>query len=94
MGAFRPPGPCPACHDHVPARRVSCPHCGATADDGWREDNGTDGLDLPDEDFDYDSFVRREFPREPAPVQFDRRTLWWITAVVLLAAMTAGYWWF
>lgn len=94
MGSFRPPGHCPACHEFVPARRLSCPHCGATKDDGWREQDGTEGLDLPDEEFDYDSFVRREFHEGPPAPRFDRKTLWWVTAVVLLAAMTAGYWWF
>ena len=27
----------------------------------WEQDEGADGLDLPDEDFDYDGFVEREF---------------------------------
>lgn len=94
MGCFRPPGPCPACHEHVPARKSACPHCGASAEDGWLEDGGTAGLDLPDDEFDYDAFVRRELSQEPSPFRFDRQTLWWMTAVVLLVAMTAGYWWF
>lgn len=45
-----------------------------------------DGLDLPDDDFDYDEFVAREFGRVP-----HRKTgvkwYWWLLAVVFLALM-------
>jgi hypothetical protein len=92
---------CPGCGDDVPIGPRGCPRCtkppkqrGKAQRRSWEQDRIYDDLDLPDQDFDYESFVRREFPQEPAPLQFDRKTLWWATAVVLLAAMTAGYWWF
>lgn len=96
MPAFRPPGPCPVCQTRVPAGSKACPQCGATAEDGWSEELGLEGADLPDTEFNYDEFVKREFGNTPddAPrLQFDRKTLWWATAVVLLAALTFGYWW-
>lgn len=43
-----------------------------------------DGLDLPDEEFDYDAFTKREFGRSAMP--HGMRTLWWVVAVVLLVA--------
>ena len=56
---------------------------GQSADSGWREYAGThDGLDLPDDDFDYEEFTRREFghPAKPAGL----RTVWWVVAIALL----------
>ena len=45
-----------------------------------------DGLDLPDDDFDYDEFVAREFGRLP-----HRKTgvkwHWWMLAVAIVALM-------
>jgi len=59
---FKPPGQCPICHEFVPRKAVACPDCGACARSGWNEDEvGVDGLDLPDDDFDYDEFTEREF---------------------------------
>lgn len=58
----------------------------------WEQDKAVDGLDLPDDDFDYDDFVAREFGKFP-----HRRTglkwYWWALAVVLLAGMIAGVLW-
>lgn len=90
MASFRPPGDCPVCAEFVPARRKACPHCGATARDGWSDDTSADGLDLPDDAFDYDEFVAREFGgdstrRRPHPM------LWTITAIVLLLALVGGW---
>ncbi len=46
-------------------------------------------MNLPDDDFDYDEFIAREFGKAP------HRTLgikwyWWVLAVALLVALTAG----
>lgn len=97
MPAFRPPGDCPACHEHVPAGRRSCPHCGSSATDGWSEAARTDGLDLPDDDFDYDDFVAREFgkgrPRRRAG-RSPGMSLTWVLVAVGLALVFAGAGWF
>lgn len=48
-----------------------------------------DGLDLPDDDFDYDEFVAREFGHMP-----HRKTgvkwYWWVCAVAVLSLMALG----
>jgi hypothetical protein len=72
---------CPACGENVPAKAKACPHCGACDKTGWKDDSA-DGLDLPDEDFDYDKFVAEEFgtpQKAKGPA-----LIWKITAIVLL----------
>ncbi len=76
---------CPVCGEVVPARAKACPECGACDKSGWRGDAG-DGLDLPDDDFDYDAFLESEGlrpPRKAAP----SKSLWAITAAILLVAL-------
>jgi hypothetical protein len=46
-----------------------------------------DGLDLPDAEFDYDEYVEREFGGRIKPAGI--KTIWWITAMVLLAVALA-----
>lgn len=53
--------PCPACNEDVPANAKSCPHCGACGKSGWSETAKYDGINLPDDDFDYDKFTQKEF---------------------------------
>ncbi|WP_193211478.1 hypothetical protein [Luteolibacter marinus] len=58
---------------------------------GWEQDSKLDALGLPDEDFDYDEFIAREFGGKP-----HRRTgvkwYWWATAVILLGLIIlAGF---
>ncbi len=85
--------------------RYTCPTCGADAEVGKpcpgcpakpprkkrsREiDPPQDGLDLPDDDFDYDDFVAREFGKIP-----HRKTglkwYWWLLALVVLAGMISA----
>jgi hypothetical protein len=79
---------CPVCGEAVPPRSLACPECGADHNSGWRLDSA-DGLDLPEDDFDYDEFVRREFSLEIKPSGL--KTIWWITAIVLLLLSLALY---
>ena len=47
-------------------------------------------LDLPEESFDYDAYVKREFgAKDPRPRGIS--WIWWLTAVLLLAA--GVFWW-
>lgn len=85
-----PPEVCPVCGEDVPPKALACPECGSCHNTGWKEDADVyDGLDLPDGDFDYDDFVRKEFsggtrrPHIPA--------IWWVTGVVLLLVLLAGW---
>ncbi|MFM8365731.1 MAG: hypothetical protein ACKOAS_11355 [Verrucomicrobiota bacterium] len=87
---FRPPPEeCPVCGADVPRRALACPDCGADYLSGWREDADTSGgLDLPDEDFDYEEFTRREFGGDgvkPESISWK----WWVAAVVLILAFLA-----
>jgi predicted nucleic acid-binding Zn ribbon protein len=79
------PFPCPVCGKKVPAKARACPHCGACDKTGWNEEaRANDGLDLPDDEFDYEKFNEEEFGR---PRKRRRKEiLMWITALVLLIA--------
>ena len=85
MAAFQPPGECPNCGEFVPAGRKSCPHCGSDERSGWNEEAAGDGLDLPDDDFNYREFVREEFGaggRRTRPPLF-----WWLIGLGLIAVL-------
>ena len=56
-----PPETCPNCGAEVPPKARDCPECGADEQTGWSEAARTDGLDLPDQNFDYGDFVKHEF---------------------------------
>src|SRR6266705_2569230 len=59
---LRTPKVCPVCGEDVPRTALACPECGADHTSGWREDAETyDAVDLPDEDFNYEEFVKQEF---------------------------------
>ena len=79
-----PPAVCPVCGEDVPRNALACPECGADHNSGWREDaERYDGVDLPEE-FDYEDFTRREFGGKSAKPP-GISSLWWITAIVVLA---------
>ena len=82
------PENCPVCGADVPRRAKCCPGCGADDKTGWSDEAATDHLDLPDESFDYDDFVKREFggPEvRPRGIAWG----WWVTAILLL--LTGAY---
>ena len=82
------PDCCPNCGAAVPANTAACPECGADEDTGWSEDAHAQGLGLPDEEFDYDEFVEREFGKEkPEVVPTGLHWFWWVVGVGLLAAL-------
>ena len=89
---FRPPGDCPNCSEEVPARAKVCHHCGATAEAGWNEPSGTEGLDLPDDDdFNYDEYLEKEFGR-PNSKSARRRGVWIAVALLIVAALLWASW--
>ena len=86
----RPPEVCPVCDEDVPPNARACPNCGADHNSGWREDaEAYDGIDLPEEDFDYDDFVKREFGSRAKPIRL--KTIWWIAGVILIGALLVLY---
>lgn len=87
---LEPPEVCPVCGEDVPRKSLACPECGADHNSGWRLDADVhDGLDLPEEDFDYNDFVRREFGSRVKPPGI--KMIWWITAIIVLALSIALY---
>ena len=84
------PETCPNCGADVPRQARCCPQCGADERTGWSEEACVSRLDLPDDSFDYDDFVKREFSGaevKPRGISW----AWWLTAVVLLIV---GLWFF
>jgi hypothetical protein len=85
---MRPPETCPNCGADLPRNTKACPECGADENSGWQEDaqqaTAAD-LGLPEEEFDYDEFVEREFGKAPKPHGLS--WVWWLTGIVLLIAI-------
>ena len=81
-----PPEICPSCGAEVPRKAKACPECGADETTGWSEESGSEHLGLPDENFNYDEFVSREFgSKSPKPAKV--RWFWWVIGVLVLAGM-------
>jgi hypothetical protein len=80
------PETCPNCGADVPARAKACPECGADEHTGWSEEAHASGLDLPDDSFNYDEFVKREFAPIKKPMPFGIRWYWWLVAIIILTA--------
>ncbi len=80
---------CPNCGEDVSRNAKACPGCGADENTGWAEDAQqatTADLGLPDEDFDYDKFLKQEFgPSSPKPQGL--HWFWWVLAILLLTAI-------
>lgn len=82
------PESCPVCGEDVPPGALACPECGADELTGWRADaDTTGGLGLPDEEFDYEDFKRREFGSGAKPEGIS--WAWWAAAVAVLLAFIA-----
>lgn len=85
---------CPTCGNEAVVGKP-CPHCDkkkrpqrktAPEKKPWEQEETADGLDLPDEDFDYDAFIGREFSKAPHR-KIGISWYWYVVAVLLLA------WW-
>ncbi len=88
---------CPFCDQEVRVGQP-CPGCAKKtkpkppkkrAKKSWEQSSTYDGLNLPDDDFDYDEFISREFGKAP------HKTLglawyWWLLGVLVLAGMIAA----
>lgn len=77
-----PPEICPNCGAEVPPQARACPECGADEQTGWSDAAHAERLGLPDEQFDYHDFVRREFSKpKPPPIPRGIHWFWWLVAV-------------
>jgi hypothetical protein len=78
-----PPETCPSCGADVPRKASACPGCGADEKTGWSDSAYASRLGIPDENFDYDEFVKEEFGAtrvKPRGIHW----LWWLTALILV----------
>lgn len=88
---------CPTCATALSPNALSCGRCGAQRDGAvWLAPHACDGLDLSDDEFDYDDFVRREFGTDRGEGNRvtrlnPRERFWWVVAVVLLVILLLGY---
>ena len=89
---------CPECGADVPVGSAGCQSCGprkiaqrmrnrkersARSKKSWQQDQLYDGLDLPNEDFDYEDFVEKEFGGKPHR-KVGIAWYWWLTALALV----------
>lgn len=81
-----PPETCPNCGAEVPPNAKACPECGSDEQTGWSEQARYDGLDLPDEHFDYNDFVKREFGGG-RPLPRGIHWVWWVLAIFVVVAL-------
>ena len=80
------PDVCPNCGAEVPPGAKACPECGSDEQTGWSEAARYDHLDLPDRNFDYNDFVKREFGRErtlPRGIHW----FWWVVGILVIAGL-------
>jgi hypothetical protein len=83
------PDTCPCCGADVPPNAKACPGCGADGETGWSEEAYTANLDLPDDSFDYDEFVDREFGG-PKVRPHGVKWYWWLVAIGIVAVFIFG----
>jgi len=82
-----PPETCPNCGADVPRNARACPECGADERSGWSEDASAERLGLPDDNFNYDEFVKEEFGNTKKVRPRGISWMWWLVAIGLLLAM-------
>ena len=86
---------CPHCGAKVVAGATFCRQCGASDESGWNTQDGlfgeADGYS-PDDDFDYDEFISREFPEEASPLSKHVLKRLAVTLVALLAGLALLLW--
>jgi len=78
------------CGTEVPPSARACPECGADDTTGWNEDRAVyDGLDLPDDEFDYNEYLKKEFGNaEKTGRKTNKLWIWLILIGIALVALT------
>jgi uncharacterized membrane protein YvbJ len=79
------PDVCPNCGAEVPPNAKACPECGSDETTGWSEKASADNLGLPDEEFDYEEFVKDEFGGATKPRGIG--WFWWVVVLILVALL-------
>lgn len=84
-----PPEICPQCGALVPPQALACPECGSDYETGWSDRATAQRLGVPDDEFEYDQFVREEFGPHPGRPKVRPRGIswvWWVVALVLIVS--------
>lgn len=76
---------CPNCGAEVPSGAKACPECGADEETGWSETARYEELGIPDESFNYEEFVQREF--EGKKPKRKLQIVWVIAAILLIVSL-------
>ncbi len=87
-----PPETCPNCGADVPRNSKACPECGADERTGWSEQAAYDGLGLPDEEFNYNQFVKAEFGEGKSAKRGPHWLVWVVAAMVVALAFALLSW--
>ncbi len=77
---------CPNCGAEVKPKAKACPECGACEETGWSEEAATGDLGLPDEEFDYSDFIKKEFGNQ-APKPQGVSWFWWVVGLAIVAVL-------
>lgn len=75
---------CPNCGADLPRNAKACPECGSDENTGWSDEAYASGLDLPDDEFDYEKFVEKEFGEKRKIKPQGIHWLWWIVGLGLI----------
>ncbi len=85
--------PCPHCGADVPVGATFCRECGASEGAGWGEEEWSEddfsGGYSAEDDFDYDEYLRREFPEkaERRAEMSPRAAFFALVAVLLIVSL-------
>lgn len=84
------PEVCPNCGADVPPGARACPECGSDEQTGWSTEAERGALGIPDEDFDYEEYVQREFGgKKPAKQRI--HWVWWLVTVGLVLLFLGAF---
>ena len=78
------PDNCPHCGADLPRNAKACPECGSDEETGWSNDAHASGLDIPDDEFDYDKFVKQEFGARSEMKPRGMHWFWWLIGILLV----------
>ena len=81
-------GKCAGCPPEKKRQRIRV-KAAAARKKAWEQGQVYDGLGLPDDEFDYESFVQREFGKKPHQ-QIGIKWYWWVTGALLLGTLVLG----
>lgn len=85
-----PPETCPVCGADVPRNAKACPECGSDHETGWSDEAYASGLGLPDDNFEYDEFVKKEFGDQLEVKPRGLHWFWWIVGIGVAGAFLFG----